>query len=252
MRGAASLRDELQTLMREIPRSQLRNALRPRVLPLAVDPSWRGFARGTSSSRARPRRGTRTARSRCRSARCPTRGDGIRRSYLPPIHPIGRAHRKGPNNALDAGPADPGRPWAIGAAEGGHTAIHPRARHARGFPALLVRPPRSVSRSRWRSTSRFSARPIIRTCSEHPRVVPHAARRHDSIRGESAEEVPGHLSVRLRDRRLAGAVGRADGASSVLDRAGRARSFASTIRTRSRSPFWEWLHRARSKREHPT
>lgn len=45
--------------------------------------------------------------------------------YLPPIHPIGLAHRKGPNNTLVAGPADPGSPWAIGAAEGGHDAVHP-------------------------------------------------------------------------------------------------------------------------------
>ena len=45
--------------------------------------------------------------------------------YLPPIHPIGRTHRKGPNNTLHAGPGDPGSPWAIGAAEGGHDAVHP-------------------------------------------------------------------------------------------------------------------------------
>lgn len=45
--------------------------------------------------------------------------------YLPPIHPIGRSFRKGPNNTLDAGPNDPGSPWAIGAPEGGHDAIHP-------------------------------------------------------------------------------------------------------------------------------
>ena len=45
--------------------------------------------------------------------------------YLPPIHPIGRTFRKGPNNTLTAGPDDPGSPWAIGAEEGGHTAIHP-------------------------------------------------------------------------------------------------------------------------------
>ncbi|MFC6355271.1 alpha-1,4-glucan--maltose-1-phosphate maltosyltransferase [Luethyella okanaganae] len=45
--------------------------------------------------------------------------------YLPPIHPIGRAFRKGPNNTLDAGPNDPGSPWAIGSSEGGHDAIHP-------------------------------------------------------------------------------------------------------------------------------
>ncbi len=45
--------------------------------------------------------------------------------YFPPIHPIGRQYRKGPNNALTASDEDPGSPWAIGGAEGGHTAIEP-------------------------------------------------------------------------------------------------------------------------------
>lgn len=45
--------------------------------------------------------------------------------YLPPIHPIGHTHRKGRNNALAAGPADLGSPWAIGSPAGGHTAIDP-------------------------------------------------------------------------------------------------------------------------------
>jgi starch synthase (maltosyl-transferring) len=45
--------------------------------------------------------------------------------YLPPVHPIGRTHRKGRNNALVALPGDPGSPWAIGSVDGGHTAIEP-------------------------------------------------------------------------------------------------------------------------------
>ena len=45
--------------------------------------------------------------------------------YLPPIHPIGRTHRKGWNNSLVARPDDPGSPWAIGGKEGGHMAVHP-------------------------------------------------------------------------------------------------------------------------------
>jgi len=45
--------------------------------------------------------------------------------YLPPIHPIGVSFRKGRNNALTAGPDDPGSPWAIGSAAGGHTAVDP-------------------------------------------------------------------------------------------------------------------------------
>ncbi|MGW1077886.1 alpha-1,4-glucan--maltose-1-phosphate maltosyltransferase [Streptomyces sp. NPDC002537] len=45
--------------------------------------------------------------------------------YLPPVHPIGTAYRKGPNNSLAAGPYDVGSPWAIGSADGGHDALHP-------------------------------------------------------------------------------------------------------------------------------
>ncbi|WP_069170620.1 alpha-1,4-glucan--maltose-1-phosphate maltosyltransferase [Streptomyces griseus] len=45
--------------------------------------------------------------------------------YLPPIHPIGTTHRKGPNNSLSPTAGDPGVPWAIGSAEGGHDAVHP-------------------------------------------------------------------------------------------------------------------------------
>jgi starch synthase (maltosyl-transferring) len=44
--------------------------------------------------------------------------------YLPPIHPIGLTNRKGRDNALTAGPDDPGSPWAIGDAGGGHDTIH--------------------------------------------------------------------------------------------------------------------------------
>ena len=45
--------------------------------------------------------------------------------YLPPIHPIGMSFRKGPNNTLKAGANDPGSPWAIGAAQGGHRSVCP-------------------------------------------------------------------------------------------------------------------------------
>ena len=45
--------------------------------------------------------------------------------YVPPVHPIGRSHRKGPDNSTVASPDDPGSPWAIGSEEGGHTAVEP-------------------------------------------------------------------------------------------------------------------------------
>ncbi|MDR5683261.1 MAG: alpha-1,4-glucan--maltose-1-phosphate maltosyltransferase [Armatimonadota bacterium] len=53
-------------------------------------------------------------------------GMGFDVLYLPPIHPIGRTHRKGKNNSPVAGPDDPGSPWAIGGPEGGHKAVHPQ------------------------------------------------------------------------------------------------------------------------------
>jgi starch synthase (maltosyl-transferring) len=58
--------------------------------------------------------------------------------YLPPIHPIGRTNRKGPNNSLAAGPDEPGSPWAIGAEEGGYTAIHPELGTQREFERLVA------------------------------------------------------------------------------------------------------------------
>ena len=53
-------------------------------------------------------------------------GMGFDVLYLPPIHPIGRTNRKGKNNQPVAEPEDVGSPWAIGAAEGGHKAVHPQ------------------------------------------------------------------------------------------------------------------------------
>ena len=57
--------------------------------------------------------------------------------YLPPVHPIGTSHRKGPNNTLIAGPNDPGSPWAIGNAAGGHDTIHPDLGTEADFKAFV-------------------------------------------------------------------------------------------------------------------
>jgi starch synthase (maltosyl-transferring) len=59
--------------------------------------------------------------------------------YFPPIHPVGRAYRKGKNNTLTAGPDDPGSPWAIGAEEGGHKAIHPPLGTLEDFRRLVAK-----------------------------------------------------------------------------------------------------------------
>jgi starch synthase (maltosyl-transferring) len=58
--------------------------------------------------------------------------------YLPPIHPIGQSFRKGKNNSTTAELGDSGSPWAIGAKEGGHTAIHPELGTLEDFRHLLL------------------------------------------------------------------------------------------------------------------
>jgi len=57
--------------------------------------------------------------------------------YLPPIHPIGRDFRKGKNNSPNPQPMDPGSPWAIGSAEGGHKSIHPNLGTLADFKRFL-------------------------------------------------------------------------------------------------------------------
>jgi starch synthase (maltosyl-transferring) len=99
----------------------------PDSYPIVVDPEvaqhsawYEVFPRSTSSAPAR--HGT----FRDLSARLEYIADlGFDVVYLPPIHPIGRVHRRGPNNVVPAPPGSPGSPWAIGNAEGGHTSVHP-------------------------------------------------------------------------------------------------------------------------------
>ncbi|HEY8135805.1 MAG TPA: alpha-1,4-glucan--maltose-1-phosphate maltosyltransferase [Candidatus Limnocylindrales bacterium] len=65
-------------------------------------------------------------------------GLGFNVLYLPPIHPIGRQFRKGPNNTASSNPADPGVAWAIGGPEGGHTAVNPDLGTLDDFDALVA------------------------------------------------------------------------------------------------------------------
>ncbi|HET6626514.1 MAG TPA: alpha-1,4-glucan--maltose-1-phosphate maltosyltransferase [Nocardioidaceae bacterium] len=59
--------------------------------------------------------------------------------YLPPVHPIGKVNRKGPNNTLVVERGDPGSPWAIGSDEGGHDAVHPDLGTLEDFDAFVRR-----------------------------------------------------------------------------------------------------------------
>jgi starch synthase (maltosyl-transferring) len=65
-------------------------------------------------------------------------GMGFDVVYLPPVHPIGKTARKGPNNSPAAGPEDVGSPWAIGGPEGGHKSVHPRLGGLEAFRRFLA------------------------------------------------------------------------------------------------------------------
>jgi starch synthase (maltosyl-transferring) len=85
--------------------------------------------------------------------------------YLPPVHPIGQLNRKGGNNTLTAGEDDPGSPWAIGSAEGGHDAIHPDLGTMSDFDAFV---------SRTRELGMEVALDLaLQTAPDHPWVTEH-------------------------------------------------------------------------------
>ena len=138
--------------------------------------------------------------------------------YLPPIHPIGQSYRKGRNNATTAATR---RPWkSMGHRLGrGRPHCDPSgAWEPRGLPAPRRGRRHARPRDRPRHRVPDGARPSVRDGA--PGVVPAPTGRDDPVRREPAEEIPGHLPVRLRDRRLAGAVGRAPRCLPVLARPG--------------------------------
>jgi starch synthase (maltosyl-transferring) len=158
---------------------------------------------------------------------------GVDVLYLPPIHPIGRSFRKGKNNTLEAGPEDVGSPWAIGAEAGGHDAVEPSLGTGRRLRPVCrgSRAPRH--RDRTRSRLPGVARSSLREGAS--RVVQAAARRHDQVRREPAEEVSGHLPDQLRVERVGRALDGAEARHRVLDFARRQGVSRRQPRTPSRS-----------------
>jgi starch synthase (maltosyl-transferring) len=137
-RVVAALADPLGLLMNKYPDKTGSTVSKP-ALELTVDPElarfgawYEFFPRST---------GTKTKHGTFKTAakRLPDIADmGFDVVYLPPIHPIGTAFRKGPNNSLEAGPKDVGSPWAIGNKEGGHDAIHPELGTIKDFDAFVA------------------------------------------------------------------------------------------------------------------
>jgi starch synthase (maltosyl-transferring) len=139
-KAAVALDEEIAAAVTRHPAEELATTY-PRVLSVVVDRERAGFGAWyelfpRSCADAPGRHGTfRDVEARLAYVA----GMGFDVLYLPPIHPIGRSFRKGKNNALEAGPNDPGSPWGIGAAEGGHTAIHPQLGSVDDFRRLLSR-----------------------------------------------------------------------------------------------------------------
>ena len=138
-RAQAALADALAERMDRHP-DRSRAARYPRELPLMVErerarfSAWyEMFPRSTASEPGR--HGTLRDCAR-RLGYVAEMGFDV--CYLPPIHPIGRTHRKGRNNATAAAPGDVGSPWAIGGPEGGHKAIHPDLGTFEDFDVLLA------------------------------------------------------------------------------------------------------------------
>jgi starch synthase (maltosyl-transferring) len=136
---ALALSDELATLMaRTLPRRFMTTY--DRELAVIVDRErarfgawYELFPRSTS-----PEPGRHGTFADCAERLPELSAMGFDIVYLPPIHPIGRVHRKGRNNAVTAQPDDPGSPWAIGAAEGGHDTIHPDLGTLEDFDRLVA------------------------------------------------------------------------------------------------------------------
>jgi starch synthase (maltosyl-transferring) len=126
-RAAAITRDELLDAVRRHPDRTA--AMRSTELPLMVDRErarfgawYELFPRSQGGDPAKPRPTT-FDEAAWRLPEIASLGFDV--VYLPPIHPIGRTNRKGANNALKARGGDPGSPYAIGSAEGGHDAVAP-------------------------------------------------------------------------------------------------------------------------------
>ncbi|MBY8888440.1 alpha-1,4-glucan--maltose-1-phosphate maltosyltransferase [Streptomyces sp. PTM05] len=143
-RLAAALEPEVLAVLGRHPLRELVSATRP--LPLQVERrralfgSWYEFFPRSEGAVLKPGEPPVSGTLRTAAERLPAvAAMGFDVVYLPPIHPIGRAYRKGPNNTLSAGPYDVGSPWAIGSPDGGHDAVHPDLGTLDDFDAFVER-----------------------------------------------------------------------------------------------------------------
>jgi starch synthase (maltosyl-transferring) len=136
-RRITALDDALERLARRYADRRYATSSQP-VLTVAVDPPLAGFSAWYEMFPRSAGDGTRHGTFADVEALLPYVADmGFDILYLPPIHPIGTTKRKGRNNTLVAAPGDPGSPWAIGSASGGHKSIHPELGSEADFRRLV-------------------------------------------------------------------------------------------------------------------
>jgi starch synthase (maltosyl-transferring) len=144
-RLAAGLTPEVRAALERLPLREMLTASRTYDLrverTLAMSSAWYEFFPRSEGAHFDEEAGRWVSGTFATAAeRLPAIADmGFDIAYLTPIHPIGTINRKGPNNSLVAGPLDPGSPYAIGSAEGGHDALHPDLGTFEDFDAFVAR-----------------------------------------------------------------------------------------------------------------
>ena len=221
--------------------------------PLVADrPIARAGAWYEMMPRSQSRVPARTARSTTASTALPEIAAlGFDVLYLTPIHPIGRTNRKGRNNALRPSPAIPAAPMPSARPEGGHDAVHPELGTLDDFRRLVA----ACAEHGMEVALDFA----VQCSPDHPwltrasGMVQAPARRLDSIRGESAEEVRGHRQSRFLLRRQRRAVGARCATLCCSGSTQGVRIFRVDNPHTKPFPFWEWLIRevqSRRSRRH--
>ncbi|WP_371511796.1 alpha-1,4-glucan--maltose-1-phosphate maltosyltransferase [Microbacterium paraoxydans] len=140
--AASAVDPELAAIFRDRPVTTLRSASAEQVLRVertrAGVGSWYEFFPRSEGARRLKDGTVRSGTFRTAAKRLPEVARmGFEVIYLVPVHPIGTTNRKGRNNTLVAEAGDPGSPYAIGAAEGGHDAIHPDLGTPQDFRAFV-------------------------------------------------------------------------------------------------------------------
>ncbi|WP_083391693.1 MULTISPECIES: alpha-1,4-glucan--maltose-1-phosphate maltosyltransferase [unclassified Microbacterium] len=140
--AASAVDPELAAIFRDRPVTTLRSASTEQLLRVertrAGVGSWYEFFPRSEGARRLTDGTVRSGTFRTAAKRLPEVARmGFEVIYLVPVHPIGTTNRKGRNNTLVAEPGDPGSPYAIGAAEGGHDAIHPDLGTPQDFRAFV-------------------------------------------------------------------------------------------------------------------